>query len=188
MSDKQKIDLKLLNSNFSVVADDEKYVRKIADFVNENLDAILARNPYANHLQVALLASMNIAEMVFDEKNKVLEKEAEGEDNILKIAALNEDMKILEEKIEEQQKNIDDKKEVIELLNIRINEKENLLNEYRDKLKQAKLDSESDRKAILNLQSQLFESQIELNKSREEAETADEVEEEQQSIFMREIW
>ena len=63
-----------------------------------------------------------------------------------------------------------EKKEILKDLQAcqrQLEEKNELLNQYREHLKQAKEESESNRKSILNLQNKLFESQIELSKSKD---------------------
>jgi len=46
-----------------------------------------------------------------------------------------------------------------------LDEKNDLLAQYREHLRQSKIESETSRKTILDLQNQLFESQIELVKA-----------------------
>ena len=52
-----------------------------------------------------------------------------------------------------------------ELLQKELDEKNDLLAQYREHLRQGKIESETSRKTILDLQNQLFESQIELVKA-----------------------
>jgi hypothetical protein len=52
-----------------------------------------------------------------------------------------------------------------ELLQKELDEKNDLLAQYREHLRQSKIESETSRKTILDLQNQLFESQIELVKA-----------------------
>lgn len=168
MSDKKTIDLRILNSSFSVIATDEKNVKEIAAFVNDNLNEILKRNPYSNHMQISLLGCLNIAEMYFDEKKKIQEKENELFKEIKKTEEIAEHLEIVKSKIDELNERISSYDVKVKALEDTISEKEDLLNQYRDQLQQAKVDSESNRHSLLDLQSQLFESQMQMEINNEE--------------------
>ena len=81
------------------------------------------------------------------------------------INLVKEELKTAGEEINELKESKLQLVEEKEQLQKEIEEKNELLNQYREHLKQAKIESESNRKAILDLQNQLFESQIELVKA-----------------------
>ena len=60
---KNTLNFKILNTNISVMAgDDADHVRDIAFDVSELLEGIRSKNPISNHVQVAVIGCMNLAE------------------------------------------------------------------------------------------------------------------------------
>lgn len=164
--EKRVIELRILDNDFAVKAgESEEYIREIADFANNELKKVKERNPFTNSIRIAILGCMNITEMLFDAKKDVLiaeqkEEEAKKANTVIQddLNAARKDIDVLKE---EKLVLIEEK----EQLQKEIEEKDELLNQYREHLKQAKTESETNRKAILDLQNQLFESQIELVKA-----------------------
>ncbi len=63
--------LELFGQRFTVVSDaDEERVRDIVDYVNRRLEAIRDASSRVQTDQIALLAALNIAEELFEERNK----------------------------------------------------------------------------------------------------------------------
>lgn len=161
------IELRILDNDFSVKAgESEEYIRRIADFVNKELGKVKERNPFTNHIRIAILGCMNITEMLMDAQKDVdaaKQKQAEAVQDAGRIQerldASNKDIEVLKE---EKLALIEDKDQ----LQKEIAEKDELLNQYREHLKQAKAESEENRKVILDLQNQLFEKEIELAKAK----------------------
>ena len=108
---------------------------------------------------------MNITELLFEAKKDVLIAERKQEEEANNINLVKEELKTAGEEINELKESKLQLVEEKEQLQKEIEEKNELLNQYREHLKQAKIESESNRKAILDLQNQLFESQIELVKA-----------------------
>ena len=108
---------------------------------------------------------MNITELLFEAKKDVLIAERKQEEEANNINLVKEKLKTAGEEINELKESKLQLVEEKEQLQKEIEEKNELLNQYREHLKQAKIESESNRKAILDLQNQLFESQIELVKA-----------------------
>ena len=167
MSEENKaIELRILENNFTVKAgESEEYIREIAAFVNDELTKVKDRNPFTNHIRIAILGCMNITEMLFDAKKDVLIAERKQESEANNVNLVREDLTKAQAEIAELKKNKLALVEEKEALQKEIDEKDELLNQYREHLKQAKAESENSRKAILDLQNQLFESQIELVKA-----------------------
>lgn len=165
---KKTIELKLLGNAFSVIADNnEDYIREISSFVNNQLNTILEKNPHTNRMQIAILGCMNIAEMLFDAKREAVEAERAQHEEVKKTDAIAEKLQNAQNEINRLGDIIATFEQEKSQLNAEIAEKEELLNQYREHLKEAKQESESNRKSILGLQNQLFESQIELSKAKE---------------------
>lgn len=171
--EKRVIELRILENDFSVKAgESEEYIREIAAFVNDELNRVKERNPFTNHIRIAILGCMNITELLFEAKKDVLvaERKQEAEANNINIVKeeLNASFAEINDLKESKLQMVEEK----ELLQKEIDEKDELLNQYREHLKQAKVESESNRKAILDLQNQLFESQIELVKANKKGDTS----------------
>ncbi|MEG0075217.1 MAG: cell division protein ZapA [Eubacterium sp.] len=170
--EKRVIELRILENDFNVKAgESEEYIREIAAFVNEELSRVKEKNPFTNHIRIAILGCMNITELLFEAKKDVIVAERKQETEVNNINLVKEelataytevnDLKESKLKLVEEKEQIQKEKD----------EKDELLNQYREHLKQAKVESESNRKAILDLQNQLFESQIELVKAKKSADT-----------------
>ena len=164
--EKKVVELRILEKDFSVKAgESEDYIREIATFVNDELTRVKERNPFTNHIRIAILGCMNITELLFEAKKDVLIAERKQEEEANNINLVKEELKTAGEEINELKESKLQLVEEKEQLQKEIEEKNELLNQYREHLKQAKIESESNRKAILDLQNQLFESQIELVKA-----------------------
>lgn len=164
--EKKVVELRILENDFSVKAgESEDYIREIVTFVNDELTRVKERNPFTNHIRIAILGCMNITELLFEAKKDVLIAERKQEEEANNINLVKEELKTAGEEINELKESKLQLVEEKEQLQKEIEEKNELLNQYREHLKQAKIESESNRKAILDLQNQLFESQIELVKA-----------------------
>lgn len=164
--EKKVVELRILENDFSVKAgESEDYIREIATFVNDELTKVKERNPFTNHIRIAILGCMNITELLFEAKKDVIVAERKQEEEANNINLVKEELKTAGEEINELKESKLQLVEEKEQLQKEIEEKNELLNQYREHLKQAKIESESNRKAILDLQNQLFESQIELVKA-----------------------
>lgn len=172
--EKKVVELRILENDFSVKAgESEDYIREIATFVNDELTRVKERNPFTNHIRIAILGCMNITELLFEAKKDVLIAERKQEEEANNINLVKEELKTAGEEINELKESKLQLVEEKEQLQKEIEEKNELLNQYREHLKQAKIESESNRKAILDLQNQLFESQIELVKANKNPEAID---------------
>lgn len=164
--EKKVVELRILENDFSVKAgESEDYIREIATFVNDELTKVKERNPFTNHIRIAILGCMNITELLFEAKKDVIIAERKQEEEANNINLVKDELKTAGEEINELKESKLQLVEEKEQLQKEIEEKNELLNQYREHLKQAKIESESNRKAILDLQNQLFESQIELVKA-----------------------
>lgn len=72
MSSRRSLDLELFGQRFSVSTDtDEDRVRDIVGFVNRRLESIRDGSRRVHTDQIALLAALNIAEELFDERDEM---------------------------------------------------------------------------------------------------------------------
>ena len=67
MADNGTLQLHLLNTDIQVRAgDDEEKIRQIEEYVQNELNTIKSKNQFANHIHIALLGCLNLAETLFD--------------------------------------------------------------------------------------------------------------------------
>ncbi len=189
---KNTLSLTILDTDFTVKAetDSEKdALIRIEDYVNEELAKIKEHNQFINHIRIAILGCMNITEQLFKLQDRLQELDDERSQESARYQTLEDQVKELDESRTEQSREYETrisalKKQLADLqenqtqLDRQINEKNELLNQYREKLKQSKDENDANRKSILDLQNQLFENQIELAKvTRGDAEESDAAEE-----------
>lgn len=165
MPDQAILELRILDTDFTLkVKENEDHIRHVADYVNAELDRVKAANPFTNHIRLAILGCMNITEKLFIAQEDAKNNEQEKIKEIGEISLVKEELITCTAVLEEEK----DKNVILleekELLQSDIAEKDELLNQYREHLRQSKIESETNRKTILDLQNQLFESQIELVK------------------------
>lgn len=154
MPDQSIIELRILETDFKLkVNNNEDHIKLIAGYVNDELNKVKDANPFTNHIRIAVIGCMNIAE-------KYIELQGELET----IHSIREELEAQKQILENEKEKISIVDEEKQLLQNTLDEKEELLNQYREHLRQGKLESEANRKTILELQNQLFESQIELVK------------------------
>ncbi|EFV02346.1 cell division protein ZapA [Pseudoramibacter alactolyticus ATCC 23263] len=167
-NDKKSIELTIMGTPLPVKVDgNEDYIRGLADFVNQELQEIQNSNPHINRIQLMLIGCMNISEKYFQAQRDIAEMKDRLSQAKKEQSAINEHLANEKEQSNQLEQ---EKKEILKDLQAcqrQLEEKNELLNQYREHLKQAKEESESNRKSILNLQNKLFESQIELSKSKD---------------------
>jgi cell division protein ZapA len=191
---KNTLSLKILDTEFIVKAetDSEKdSLIRIEEYVNSELAKIKEHNQFINHIRIAILGCMNITEQLFNTQDQMSELSEERNQESARYQTLEDKVTALDKEKNEQGREYDTKidalkKQVADLqethtqLDKQLNEKNELLNQYREKLKESKDENDANRKSILDLQNQLFENQIELvklSKGADEAKTLEEVEE-----------
>ncbi len=86
---KKTFEVTLLNQKFQLKSEsDEKYVQRVADFVNKRLFDIQEKTKSVSSLNVALLAALNIADDFFRIKNVEKEKIAQARGKVREIIGL----------------------------------------------------------------------------------------------------
>ena len=142
-------------------------IKRIAEYVNNEMEGINQKSPFGNRMHIAIIGCMNITEKLFAVqaendalKEQIRQFELDKED-------LGSDIKKTEAQIMSVEKEKSELMKEKDALAQELNDKNDLLNQYREHLKQAKTENDSNRKSILELQNKLFETQIELSKSQE---------------------
>lgn len=83
---KRSMSLELFGQSFTVVSDnDEQRIRDIVDFVNRRLEEIRDSSRRVQTDQIALLAALNIAEELFQERQKRQKLERQVRDRSLEL-------------------------------------------------------------------------------------------------------
>jgi len=165
MPEQKIIELRILDTEFTLKAkDNEEQIKLISTYVNNELESVRAANPFTNHIRVAILGCMNITEKLFAAQEDAKMSEQEKIKEIGAINLIKEELSAANSLFEKEKVKTIILADEKALLQAEIDEQNELLNQYREHLRQSKVESETNRKTILELQNQLFESQIELVK------------------------
>ncbi|MCH4072855.1 cell division protein ZapA [Pseudoramibacter sp.] len=164
---KKSIEVNIAGTILQVKNDDnEAEIEKAVTLANNELEKIRQNNPNINRIYLMVMGCMNLADMYLQSENDNQSLKEEIQD----LSDNNHSHEIVVEKkdaeIEALKNKIDNLFDTQNKLKKQLNEKNDLLNQYRDHIKQIKEENEANRKNILDLQNKLFESQIELNKTQ----------------------
>lgn len=160
------MELRILDTDFSLKAKgNEEHIKTIADYVNGELERVKAANPFTNHIRIAILGCMNITEKLLNAEEEIKKNEEEKVSELSEVSSVREELETTKKLLTEEKNRYAALLEEKELLQKEMDEKDDLLAQYREHLRQGKVESETSRKTILDLQNQLFESQIELVKA-----------------------
>lgn len=166
MPEQPIIELKILDTEFNLKTNgNEEYIAKVADYVKRELERVKAANPFTNHIRIAILGCMNITEKLITAEENIKNAEEQKIQEIGEIEGFKEELKDAKDLIEAEQVKYATLRQERDKIKKECSEKEELLTQYREHLRQGKADSEANRKMILDLQNQLFESQIDLAKA-----------------------
>jgi len=65
-SQKKRVQVEIFGDNYIVKGNAEgKYILKLADYVDEKMNVIASKNPHLSTKQIAVLASLNIADELY---------------------------------------------------------------------------------------------------------------------------
>jgi len=166
MPEQTIMELRILDTEFNLKAKgNEEHIKHVADYVNAELERVKTANPFTNHIRIAILGCMNITERLFIAEEEVRSSEEVKAKEAGEINQVKEELKQTNQRLAEELEKFETLAEEKELLQKELEEKNDLLAQYREHLRQSKIESETSRKTILDLQNQLFESQIELVKA-----------------------
>lgn len=160
------IELRILDTEFNLKAkENEAHIRRVADYVNSELELVKAANPFTNHIRIAILGCMNITERLFNAEDEMRSYEESKIKESDEVGRIKEELQASKDVLEESNVKYETLADEAEQLQKELDEKNDLLAQYREHLRQSKVEIETSRKTILDLQNQLFESQIELVKA-----------------------
>jgi cell division protein ZapA len=142
----------------------QEHMDEICETVNDMLLDVKKSNPLMNKNMALLLCTLNLSEELKNRQRTNDELRAQI-GNLENIKELKEQIRIYKEYADRNNEIYQE----LSLENDRLKEEmdtvRNTLEQYNKKIKQYKYDIEESRKTILDLQNQLFESQIELVKA-----------------------
>ena len=180
MPEQSIIELKILDTEFNLKADgNEEHIAEVAGIVKDELERVKTANPFTNHIRIAILGCMNITDKLMAAEETIKNSEELKIQEIGEIEGFKEELKDAKDLIDAEQVKYATLEQERNQIKKELTEKEELLTQYREHLRQGKVDSEANRKTILDLQNQLFESQIELvktNKSHIDKDTFKKIE------------
>lgn len=164
MENKNKVVAKIQDVEYTLLgAVDQKHIDKVSVMVDEMLSRVKKSNPLMNRSMAFILSCLNLSDeiMKLNEKNKQLEEKLK---NVEDVNDLKEQLNTYKEYNKENielTKNLKLEKENLEK---ELEKSKEIIEQFTKKNRQYKFDIEESRKTILDLQNQLFESQIELVK------------------------
>lgn len=169
MDKKKKVIVKIQDIEYTIVGlIDQNNADKISGFVNDMIKKVRRSNPFMNKTMTFVLTCVNLA----DDNIKLKEKNEELNIKLEKI----DDIKDLKEQLNTYKDYHNQNNEIIEELKLENKKNKKEFDNYKEfteqiqrKVKQYQSDLEESRKVILDLQNQLFESQIELVKTNKKS-------------------
>lgn len=165
MGNKRKVYINIQGIEYPIIGDvSEEHITKLASFVDEMISDIIKNNIYISKNKAAILCSLNIADELSKAKEIIsaLEEKVNGIEDIHDLKA---QLKNLSDYAESNLKQNNRLQDQVELLELELMESKELIEQYKEKAKQSHYEIEASRKTILDLQNQLFESQIQLVKA-----------------------
>ncbi len=165
MDNKNKVIAKIQGAEYTLVGDiSQEHMDEICETVNDMLLDVKKSNPLMNKNMALLLCALNLSECL--KNQKMLNDELNEQiGNLENIKELKEQIRIYKEYASRNNEIYQE----LSLENDRLKEEletsRDSLEQHSKKIKQYKYDIEESRKTILDLQNQLFESQIELVKA-----------------------
>ncbi len=166
MPEQTIMELRILDTEFNLKAKgNEEHISHVSEYVNTELERVKTANPFTNHIRIAILGCMNITEKLFNAEEKVRNFEEAKAKEKSEVSLVKEELESTKAILNEEKMKYKTLTEEKDVLQKELDEKNDLLAQYREHLRQNKTESETSRKTILDLQNQLFESQIELVKA-----------------------
>lgn len=183
MTDKKKVTVNINNQDYTVVSVDEedKYIKKIAKSLDEDIRQILEKNPKLGSTMASVLAAFNMADRFYKCEESMFEMKKDVVEPLKQLDSLKKQVKeyeeteaevkseckikekIIKEDNEQLKAELDKLKREVEMLS-----KKNRKNESALEIKDREL--ASDQKIINDLQDKIFEHQMEIMQSKKQLE------------------
>lgn len=170
MENKNKVIAKIQDVEYTLLGTvDQKHIDKVSIMVDEMITRVKKSNPLMNRNMVFILSCINLSDeiMKLDQVNKELNEKLKSVED---INDLKEQLTTYKEYNKQNNELTSEIKQERDSLKIELQKTKELVEQYNKKNRQQKFDIEESRKTILDLQNQLFESQIELVKASKTSE------------------
>ncbi len=95
MTEKKKLKLKIFDKEYSLLVENEEIATELAKYVNNVMNETKEELPDQPTETIAIIASLNIANDLFVEKNKFREFSIQATDKIKKIKLLLNDNEVI---------------------------------------------------------------------------------------------
>jgi len=163
MTEKRKINVLIDGRNFTVVgAEDERYVREIAQYVDINIKKLANKNERLSPTMAATLAAFNVADELFKLQEKHKELEKRSKEPLERFDDLKKEVYEANEKVKELEKhNLEQKDEVIKT---KMSKEElfKVMNDTKDKLEENEIKLHRLEELNKELKDKHFNSQLEI--------------------------
>ena len=168
MEENKKISVTIQGNKYIVKGNNsEKYLNMIANQVDTIMNELKKANTLMNNNMVSILCSLNLANQLYIAQEEI----AKLEDNLFEAEKIPELINELEktqdksmfhlEKYKEAQRNLND-------ANLELEKYYEIVESYKNKLKQNKIEIDAARQTIADLQNQIFDNQVEIVKMKKE--------------------
>ncbi|NTW73042.1 MAG: cell division protein ZapA [Eubacteriaceae bacterium] len=169
MEIKNKVVARVQGSEYSLMGSiTQDHMDEICETINDMVREVTRSNPLMNKNVALMLCALNLS----DELKKQSDRNDELQDQLGNIESINE----LKEQIRIYKEYANRNNEIYQELSMEndklkeeIEASKETIEQYNKKIRQYKHDIEESRRTILNLQNQLFESQIELVKANKKS-------------------
>lgn len=154
------VTVKIANQDYTITGEEEKdYVLSLASHVDEQISIAMEKAPKINNVTPVVLASINIANQYFKEKEKNNELMKQLTEGCVNKEEFDERNSLL---INEQNENIDKLFERIQQLDNIINEKNKEVYDAKKELEAKNAENEKLNALINQFQNDMYELQLEL--------------------------
>src|SRR5690554_5704309 len=170
MEENKKVSVIIQGNKYTVKGNNsEEYINKIAKQVDHIMNELGKTNSLMNKNMVAVLCSLNLADQLYVAQEEIVKLEdklidAESMPELSKeIEKAQNDVQFYKEKYKEAQRSLTD-------LNLELERYHEMLESYKYKAKQNKIEIDAARETIADLQNQIFDNQIEIVKMKKEVD------------------
>ncbi|MPW26296.1 cell division protein ZapA [Alkalibaculum sp. M08DMB] len=168
MENKSKVVAKIQDVEYTLLGTiDQKHIDEISKMVDDMMSIVKKSNPLMNRSMVLILSCINFCDEIIklNSRNEKLEQKLES---IEDVNDLKEQLTTYKEYNKQNNDVNSEMKKERDTLKKELIKSKDLIEQYNKKNRQYKFDIEESRKTILDLQNQLFESQIELVKANKQ--------------------
>jgi cell division protein ZapA len=168
MEENKKISVTIQGNKYVIKGNNsEEYINRIARQVDHIMNELGRTNSLMNKNMVAVLCSLNLADQLYIAQEEIVKLEdklidAERMPDLIKeLEKAQHDAQFHLEKYKEAQRSLTDS-------NLELEKYHEMIESYKNKIKQNKIEIDAARQTIADLQNQIFDNQIEIVKMKKE--------------------